>query len=84
MAYPFEQGGGFWEARQLHDGLVAGYRGRSIEDVFGGREVASPAGTCYVVESRGPMGLDGRDPDRAASAVLADLTLLCGIGGATG
>jgi len=83
MVYPFEQTEEFREARRLHDDLVAGYHGRSIEDVFGGREVASPAGTCYVVESRSPMGLDSRDPDRAASAVLTDLTLLCGIGEAT-
>lgn len=71
-------------ARRLHDDLVAEYRGRTVEDVFGGREVASSSGTCYVVESRSPMELDGRDPDRAASAVLADLTLIHGIGEATG
>jgi len=71
-------------ARHLHDGLIATNRNRRVEDVFCGREVASPAGTCYVIESRTAVGLNGRDPDRAASAVLADLTLVPGIGEATG
>jgi len=70
-------------ARRLHDDLVAGYRGRTVEDVFCGREVACFSGTCYVLESRCAMDLGGRDPDRAASAVLADLTLIRGIGEAT-
>ena len=71
------------EARRLRDDLVAGYRGRAVEDVFCGREIACPSGTCYVVESRTPMSLDARDPGRATSAVLGDLTLVRGIGEAT-
>ncbi|WP_301677204.1 ribonuclease H-like domain-containing protein [Methanoculleus methanifontis] len=71
------------EARRLRDDLVAGYRGRVLEDVFCGREVACPSGTCYVIESESPMSLDGRDPDRAAAALLGDLTLVRGIGEAT-
>jgi Predicted exonuclease len=70
-------------ARRLRDDLVAGYRGRAFEDVFCGREVACPSGACYVLESRGAMDLDGRDPDRAAAAILADLTLVHGIGEVT-
>lgn len=70
-------------ARRLRDGLVAGYRGRTVEDVFSGREVASPGGTCYVIESKSPMALDGPDPERAAAAIFADLTLVYGIGEAT-
>ncbi|MDV2480790.1 exonuclease [Methanoculleus sp. Wushi-C6] len=84
MIHPFDPAGGLWQARQLHDDLVAGYRGRRIEDVFCGREVDTSSGTCYVLESRSAADLDGRDPDRAASAVLADLTLVRGIGEATG
>ncbi|KUL04930.1 MAG: Exonuclease-like protein [Methanoculleus marisnigri] len=70
-------------ARRLRDDLVAGYRGRAFEDVFCGREVACPSGACYVLESRDAMDLDGRDPDRAAAAILADLTLVHGIGEVT-
>ncbi len=71
------------EARRLRDDLLAGYRDRALEDVFSGHEVACHSGTCYVVESRSPMSLDARDPDRAASALLGDLTLVRGIGEAT-
>jgi uncharacterized protein YprB with RNaseH-like and TPR domain len=71
------------EARRLRDDLLAGYRDRTLEDVFFGREVACPSGTCYVVESRSPLSLDARDPDRAAAALLGDLTLVRGIGEAT-
>ena len=71
--------------RHLRDDLVTGYRGRTVEDVFCGREAACPSGRCYVLESRSPvMGLDDRDPNRAAAAILADLTLVPGIGEATG
>jgi len=97
MAYPFDtsrwSGPGFRpafihnaddeRARRLRDDLVAGYRGRAVEEVFCGREMACPCGTCYVVESESPLSLDARDPDRAASAVLGDLTLVRGIGEAT-
>ncbi|MDD4253456.1 MAG: ribonuclease H-like domain-containing protein [Methanoculleus horonobensis] len=71
------------EARRLRDDLVAGYRGRALEEVFCGREMSCPSGTCYVVESEIPMSLDARNPDRAASALLGDLTLVRGIGEAT-
>ncbi|MCT8337115.1 exonuclease [Methanoculleus sp. Afa-1] len=71
------------EARRLRDDLLAGYRDRTLEDVFFGREVACPSGTCYVVEFRSPLSLDARDPDRAAAALLGDLTLVRGIGEAT-
>ncbi len=70
-------------ARRLRDDLVAGYRGRAFEDVFCGREVACPSGTCFVLESRSAMDLDGRDPARAAAAVLGDLKLVRGIGEVT-
>ncbi|WP_214020060.1 ribonuclease H-like domain-containing protein [Methanoculleus sp.] len=70
-------------ARRLRDDLVAGYRGRAFEDVFCGREVACPGGTCYLLESRSAMDLDGRDPARAAAAILGDLTLVRGIGEVT-
>ncbi|WP_332448545.1 ribonuclease H-like domain-containing protein [Methanoculleus sp.] len=93
MAHPFDQAGRLWRARvdrpdydtarRLRDDLVDGYRGRALEDLFCGREVACPSGKCYVLESRSPMDLDGRDPDRAAAAILADLTLVRGIGEAT-
>lgn len=70
-------------ARRLRDDLVTGYRGRAFEDVFCGREVACPSGTCFVLESRSAVDLDGCDPDRAAAAILADLTLVRGIGEVT-
>jgi hypothetical protein len=70
-------------ARRLRDDLVEGYRGRALEDIFCGREVTSPSGRCYLLESRSPLDLDGRDPDRATAAILADLTLVHGIGEAT-
>ncbi|MDD3857772.1 MAG: ribonuclease H-like domain-containing protein [Methanoculleus sp.] len=71
------------EARRLRDDLLTGYRDRALEDVFSGREVACPSGTCYVVESRSPLCLDAPDPDRATAALLGDLTLVRGIGEAT-
>jgi len=73
------------QARHIRDDLIAEYRGLTVEDAFSGREVACPTGSCYVLESRSPMteGLDGRDPERATAAILADLTLVPGIGGAT-
>lgn len=90
MAYPFNRG---WrpfvhhsedeEARELRDSLIAGCRGRTVEDLFCGREVACSSGACYAIESRSPMNLDARDPGRAASALLGDLTLVRGIGEAT-
>jgi len=70
-------------ARRLRDDLLDGYCGRTLEDVFSGHEVACPSGTCYVVESHSSLSLDARDPDRAASALLGDLTLVRGIGEAT-
>jgi len=70
-------------ARRLRDDLVAGYRGRAFEDIFCGREVACLSGTCFVLESRSAMDLDGRDPARAAAAVLGDLKLVRGIGEVT-
>ena len=70
-------------ARRLRDDLVDGYRGRALEDLFCGREIASPSGRCYVLESRSPMEIGSQDPDRAAAAILADLTLVRGIGDAT-
>ncbi|WP_292518503.1 ribonuclease H-like domain-containing protein [Methanoculleus sp.] len=69
--------------RRLCDDLVAGYRGRAFEDVFCGREVICSAGGCWVLESREAMDLDGRDPGRAAAAILSDLTLVHGIGRVT-
>ena len=98
MAYPFNQGwrpipgsrSPFIcrfeeeeEARRLRDNLIAGCRGQAVEDLFCGREVACPSGACYAIESRSPMNLDARDPIRAASALLGDLTLIRGIGEAT-
>jgi len=70
-------------ARRLRDDLVAGYRGRAFEDAFCGREVACSSGTCFLLESRSAMDLDGRDPARAAAAVLGDLKLVRGIGEVT-
>ncbi|NLB00426.1 MAG: exonuclease, partial [Methanomicrobiales archaeon] len=97
MAYPFNQGwrpvpgsrspficrSEDEEARRLRDSLIAGCRGQAIEDLFCGREVACPSGACYAIESQSPMNLDARDPLRAASALLGDLTLIRGIGEAT-
>ncbi len=80
---PFVPRSDYERARRLRDDLVSGYRGRTFEDVFCGREVSCPAGACYVLESRSPMSLDGRDPDRAAAAILGDLTLVRGIGEVT-
>ncbi|KAF5030912.1 RNase_H superfamily protein [anaerobic digester metagenome] len=80
---PFISRSGDEEARRLRDDLVAGYRGRALEDVFCGRETVCLSGTCYVIESESPMSLDARDPDRAAAALLGDLTLVRGIGEAT-
>ncbi len=72
------------QARRLRDDLAAGCRGRTIEDLFCGREVLCPSGRCYVLESRClAEGLGGRDPDRAMAAILSDLTLVPGIGVAT-
>ncbi|WOX56198.1 MULTISPECIES: ribonuclease H-like domain-containing protein [unclassified Methanoculleus] len=88
MTYPFRQAGRPWravgEGTVSSSDLVREYRGRTVEDVFCGREVSCSSGTCYVLESRSAVDLDGRSPDRAASAVLADLTLVRGIGEATG
>lgn len=97
MDYTFDRTGRRWRAgehrlsspsdcdraRHLQDDLATGYLDRTVEDIFCGREVLCSSGRCYVLESRCPtMGLDDRDPDRAAAAILADLTLLPGIGDA--
>jgi uncharacterized protein YprB with RNaseH-like and TPR domain len=71
-------------ARQHLRDLLKRYDGCSFDTVFcGGREHANEGGTCYLLESREPLDYPAFDQDQYQSAILADLTLVHGIGKAT-
>ncbi len=67
-------------ARRLKARFMEEYRGASLDDIFDGSEHANGGGTCYVLETREPIGAAGRDCERARTAILSDLTLIRGIG----
>ncbi|RXE56675.1 hypothetical protein ABH15_00360 [Methanoculleus taiwanensis] len=67
-------------ARRLKHRLLERYRDIPLETVFCGREEATPAGACYVVESSETLAMEGADRERARATILADLTLVRGIG----
>lgn len=74
---------GYQEARRFRANLIERCRGLAIEDVFNGREVRCSGGRCYVIDSRSPIPLAVRDRERAAAAILGDISLIQGIGPAT-
>ncbi|RPI40875.1 MAG: exonuclease [Methanoregulaceae archaeon] len=72
------------EARHYLRDLLQRYDGCNFEAVFdGGREYENAGGACYLLETRNSIDCPIFDQDRYQAAVLADLTLVHGIGKAT-
>jgi uncharacterized protein YprB with RNaseH-like and TPR domain len=59
------------------------YEGVPLSKVFAGRELENAGGVCLSLESRHPLPCRAVDSEKFRSAVLADLTLVHGIGEAT-
>jgi len=68
------------EAERLKMKLLKEYRGRKIEDVFDGREVAVDRATSYRIQSKSPLAVAMADPDSVRERLLSQLQLLYGIG----
>ncbi|MCC7565129.1 MAG: ribonuclease H-like domain-containing protein [Methanomicrobiaceae archaeon] len=70
----------FERARALERELVEAYRGVSLEDALCGSELDTGEGTCYLIESHDALEMRGQDREAVKTAILADLTLIYGIG----
>jgi hypothetical protein len=60
--------------------LVRQYAGVPLDTVFSGREISNEGGTCLVLESRHPLPGTAIDTEQFTREILADLTLVRGIG----
>jgi uncharacterized protein YprB with RNaseH-like and TPR domain len=67
-------------ARQLLKRLVDLYKGRSFDSVFDGKEITNEGGRCFSLYSRFPLAGTAIDVKRLRQGILADLTLVHGIG----
>jgi uncharacterized protein YprB with RNaseH-like and TPR domain len=70
-------------ARHYLTGLTERYEGVAFEHLFFGDEIENEGGTCTCICSRHPVTVTPFDLDRYTRDVLADLTLVRGIGSAT-
>ncbi|MGM0365483.1 MAG: ribonuclease H-like domain-containing protein [Actinomycetota bacterium] len=64
----------------LKDFLLCKYRGKRIEEIFGGREINTDRGSCYLIENSQALSLTRPDKNKAIESLLSDLKLLYGIG----
>lgn len=71
------------QARRYLERLFSQYQGKTIDEVFPGREIANDGGVCLSLESRQALSVPGLDTDRFRADLLRDLTLVHGIGPAT-
>lgn len=67
-------------ARRLRSRLLAEYEGRAFGDVFSGTVRENEGGECTVLTSREAIAVPEQDPESLRDAILADLTLVKGIG----
>ncbi len=71
-------------ARQCLAHLLQQYEGSPLEAAFpGGKEISGECGSCFLLENHEPLSVPVFDEDRYRNSVLADLTLVHGIGRAT-
>jgi uncharacterized protein YprB with RNaseH-like and TPR domain len=70
-------------ARHLLNRLIEQYQGVSLCTVFSGEELTNDGGTCFSVKSRHHLKDASIDTGRFRSDILADLTLVRGIGETT-
>ncbi|MDD1676551.1 MAG: ribonuclease H-like domain-containing protein, partial [Methanomicrobiales archaeon] len=70
-------------ALALRERLLAEHDGISITDLFDGQEVETGSGTCYEIRSSCPFTPGTRNPGSAYERLVADLTLIPGIGPVT-
>ena len=73
----------FDRAHQALARLTGQYDGVAFDTLFSGTEVTTPDGTCLCLTSRHPLTLPAVDRERYTRDILADLTLVHGIGTAT-
>lgn len=71
------------QARSYLESLVDQHRGVAFDDLFAGKELVNEGGTCFALEHRQALPLPSPDPDRVRTRLLADLSLVHGIGPAT-
>jgi len=71
------------QARQHLHQLMERYRDVPFDNVFSGEELVNEGGTCFLLSSCHKITSHAVDPERFRSQVLADLTLVRGIGEAT-
>ncbi len=64
----------------LKDRLVRDYKGRCLEEVFGGRQIDTGMGPCFLIESSVDGTITKPDKNRAVESLLSDLKLIYGIG----
>ncbi|MFA5330927.1 MAG: ribonuclease H-like domain-containing protein [Methanoregula sp.] len=70
-------------ARAFLGKLVSQYDGVPFEEIFSGKETETGNGTCFSLESREKFAVPAIGQGRMKSAMLADLTLVRGIGACT-
>ncbi len=70
-------------ARELKHRLLETYRDTPLDVLFDGREERNDAGTCYLVESAEPLEMRAGGREEVLATILADLTLVRGIGECT-
>jgi uncharacterized protein YprB with RNaseH-like and TPR domain len=70
----------FQLAEGLREALIAENEGKAVEDVLPGCEIDTVEGTCYAVESREPIVIPAADRDGIRARLLAELSLVHGIG----
>ena len=73
----------FDRAHQYLARLTEQYDGIPFDTVFSGTEVTNAGGTCIAITSRHPLTITSVDREQHTHEVLADLTLVRGIGKAT-
>jgi uncharacterized protein len=70
-------------AHNLKTAFMARHAGMAVEDIFDGRTISTPEGECFGITTPTGIQVPRPDPDQVKRRILADLTLVRGIGPVT-
>ena len=73
----------YQEAEELKQRLLKKYRGKTLDEVTGGKELETESGVCYQIEYQKRITLKLVDPEYARERMLSELRLIRGIGEVT-
>jgi len=70
----------FEEAKKLKRRLLRKYKGKTLDDIIGGKVLEIDGGSCYHIQRIEPIDFNMIDPEIARKRILSDFKLLYGIG----